>query len=590
MRTTRTVLCSTVTRRGLGLLNGLRRSPLQINPTFHICRRGFESQASPMRMEMKMLAFLHTCLLVLYFPLNFLYYPLFVQSLLTCKSMEHCTCYEQHVPVFHDTFPSLEEKKKFRLAKVLDCVRLGLIKVPDFGVKDKLDIDTILLNGNSIKSVDKYAFGNITVNKIDMADNPLHTIDRYAFLHMKDKLETLILSGTKIQIGESLHFLNGLSNLKELDISRILLEVNVLPLDFINLYGLYSLKRLVISGLKLKDIAPGTFLGLESITSLGMGSNDFVSIPKEVKRLTNLKYLSVTGCRHITITRNALQGFKLLEFLELFNLGLHYFPGYAIQDLDNLKKLDVSYNNIQELNNDSFPGVYRLKTMMLSGNPLRFHDTMFGRLEESLDEIDISNMALTTLPLGSLQRLKRLKLLSAGFNMFNIIDEDFLDGLSLKHLDINNMITLEHVSPRAFHNMMAPFDLDIRGTGVRSLSFLLAARPLFYGKVDANFNPLECDCALWKLFLDRPVNGPLFGTCTFPNDTENSYVFVIYANMAEDLSKRGDLGARLTSNCELSEAKYRGVVNASATLHKLLARLNIVLFISLVYRNVITLI
>ncbi|KAL3851775.1 hypothetical protein ACJMK2_015484 [Sinanodonta woodiana] len=539
---------------------------------------------------MNVLSFLHSRLLVLYFSLNFQYIPVIVQSLLACKSMQHCTCYEQKVPVFHDSFPDYEERKKFRLAKVLDCVRFGLNRVPDFGLIDKLNIDTILLNGNGIKSVDKYSFSNITVTKIDMSDNPLHTIDRYAFLHMKDKLESLVLSRTKIKIGESLHFLNGLSNLKELDISRIILEGNVLPLYFLNLYGLYSLKRLVISGLKLKDIAPGTFLGLESITSLGMGSNDFVYIPEEVKRLTNLKYLSVTGCRHITITRTALEDFKLLEFLELFNLGLHYFPGYAIQDLDNLKKLDVSYNYIKELHNDSFPGIYRLETMMLSGNPLRFHDTMFGRLEESLEEIDISNMALTTLPLGPLKRLQRLKLLSAGFNMFNLIDDDFLDGLSLKHLDINNMKTLEHVSPRAFREKLAPFDLDIRGNGVRSLSFMLGARPLFYGKVDANFNPLECDCALGKLFHERPVNGPLFGSCTFPNDTDINYEFVIYANMAEDFSKRGDLGSRLFSNCELTETKYRSVMNASANLHKLLARLNAVLFTSLVYRNIIAVI
>ncbi|KAL3851604.1 hypothetical protein ACJMK2_015341 [Sinanodonta woodiana] len=465
--------------------------------------------------------------------------------------MAPCECSKRYLPTEYASSGWAEPFASFKDAFILSCSDTGLTEIPDFNPVLNKSINAIWLSHNKIKVVEEHSFQGMKLSAISLDGNPLERVHRNAFSHMANSLESLTLGRTRLHFKEGIHFLEGLTNLRELDLSYTKHEMEILPSNFFrpfNVQSLVSLERLVLSGMEFSDIEIDTFVGMETIKSLEMCSLPLQTIPNALSRLTELRHLDLTDGPPLNITRDAMKHFKYLQHLQISRRGLKSSPGHALQELDSLVHLDLSDNDIRDFGNESFSGKYKLRTLIIGGNPTHFTDNMFQRIEMTLDHLDISRMELTELPLKSLRKLKKLQILVADENLFKSINADFFSGLKLKHISINNVPHLMNINDDAFMNMKSPLGLSLVDTGIKSLAFIANSRPCLFGKVKVGGTSIPCDCQLEKLLHSGIVTDSLSGSCSFPGEI-TKYWFITYNGIQVNVGGYRKLNSRLVSVC-----------------------------------------
>lgn len=128
-----------------------------------------------------------------------------------------------------------------------------------------------------------------------------------------------------------------------------------------------NLKKLNLQHNFLTDL-PKEFGMLTNLTKVNVGYNHLRKIPKCIFELTNLqKFLG--HANHITKISKRIKNLTSLVELNLNRNQIRELP-YEIHKLQNLRELLLICNKIERLP-DSFPLLTELKTVWLSGNPLK---------------------------------------------------------------------------------------------------------------------------------------------------------------------------------------------------------------------------
>ncbi|XP_075755209.1 vasorin [Pelodiscus sinensis] len=182
--------------------------------------------------------------------------------------------------------------------------------------------------------------------------------------------------------------------------------------------GLRRLERLYLDRNRLQRVHPAAFDTLESLLELKLQHNQLRAVPP--LRLPKLLLLDVSHNAIATLEAGAFRAGNL-ESLKVAGLGLSRLDPELFEDLHNLHELDVSDNALAGV-----PAVLRrlrgLTRLSLAGNTqlaqLRAED--FGALG-SLQELDISNLNLHSLPQDLFSALPRLRALTAAENPFNCV-------------------------------------------------------------------------------------------------------------------------------------------------------------------------
>ena len=159
----------------------------------------------------------------------------------------------------------------------------------------------------------------------------------------------------------------GLSSVKELS-----LEGNkIKQLKAQTFEGLASCKVLTLTGNPLREISPGAFRGLGKLEELNLAGYGFTSLrPGTFDGLGALETLDLSRNSLTRIEVDTFRGLDRLTWLYLYRNSLRHFDG-AFRDLGRLSTLDLSENAVVHLNASSFSGLTSLSHIDLSDNPVQ---------------------------------------------------------------------------------------------------------------------------------------------------------------------------------------------------------------------------
>ncbi|XP_054268244.1 protein windpipe-like [Macrosteles quadrilineatus] len=162
-----------------------------------------------------------------------------------------------------------------------------------------------------------------------------------------------------------------------------------------------------------------------------------------------------------------------LKYLNMRNCSIYYIHKKTFYGAKSVIEVDLSYNQIEELEPTVFQHLSSLTTLILRGNPIQFLPEVPFLISNSLQHLDIGDCKLEHIPRVAFYGLKRLKYLSLDKNLLKSIKYNSLPK-GLKYIDISN-------------NLIVNFPTEV-------ISSLTNLRRLGLGG-----NPINCSCSLLNL-------------------------------------------------------------------------------------------
>lgn len=298
----------------------------------------------------------------------------------------------------------------------LDYVPLNIFRTTKY-------LQKILLNNNQFKELSAELFAeNSLLQYLDLQNNYLTTFDG----HFPSSLLHLDLSNN------FLTFLN-VSNLANLNI--LVLDSNKLTNINNCLLNLPGLSQLHLNHNHVGPfLSDKTFGHLKNLTMLEIDNNHIVRFDVgyilELKSLIGLSLaknnISFVDFRNVTMD------------ITYLNLSANVIGNIRnLSSLKNLESLELSHNNIDQVNYDILSGLSNLRNLWLHNNSIGQLQRGCFRDLRSLVELDLSNNELESISAGVLNGLYTLGNLDLSHNRMTDLDEDiFHSTKTLRYLNI----------------------------------------------------------------------------------------------------------------------------------------------------------
>ena len=324
------------------------------------------------------------------------------------------------------------------MPNTLDLSYTNIEELGPYEISKKGNPDIIILDGNKLKKIHKYAFRQLSSVELRLAycnlpDNQW----QLPILALKDTLLKLDLAGNSIKKLHDLTF----KGMKITDLNLSDNNIHVVPSAIGNLRK--SLEELYLNENYIQNIEEGTFDGFK-IEILQLASNNLVGIPDALydlrHSLLNVFFQSDT----FRIPDYVFTGMKIQE-LSMVYIGITVLPKALKNIRESLDYLDIRNNSfVCEAN--TFEG-FVISTLILNNNDLESvppcikalnatltHFSIGGNPIQVISENDFSFMQLTYLDLVSTEiTYLPLELLSLRFS---------LDFLNLKNTQLKNASNL----------------------------------------------------------------------------------------------------------------------------------------------------
>lgn len=439
---------------------------------------------------------------------------------------------------------------KWTNVKVVNCSFRALTRIPDLSPLRGRPFHRLLLNNNNISEIERESFANISVKGLVLRKNPMRRIQDDSFYEIRDVLEVLDLDSDRIKINKGLNFLQGMHNLRALDLgyNRLTDKYDTFPAGLFAELNLTSLTFLTLQALQMTRLEDGAFTGIENLEQLDLSYNFLAEFPTEILKLKTLRGLKLYSNELMTLKNNTFDGLtelkKLLigvneitadsiglgafddltnsiEEINFYQNPLYRVPSSVLQNLKKLKILSLPKTSLSVIENGTFVGEYKLEELHLDDNPdLSWDDIgMFAGIEESLQILFIRTLKLDKLPLHVLRRIENLNYLDATDNLITTIDKDFFDGLD-KLSQVKLMWNkISYVDPRAFKNFGKGLILNLHNNDLTDISFILEVEACTFREIYVTANRIPCDCTVEKVIHSGLVSWDVFGDCYIQTDS-----------------------------------------------------------------------
>jgi Leucine-rich repeat (LRR) protein len=348
-------------------------------------------------------------------------------------------------------FATLHELKDLRI----NNASIRVIQPGTFYFKKSLR--KLSLKHNKISIIGAKTFDNLySLEELDLSFNNLANVHEKAFVDLKN-LEILDLSFNKLVNTDSQVF-GHLSNLETL----LLNDNNLKRFDGNSVENSNGLKKLYINNNNLSELNNLSFPN----SSLTLNASHNLIQSLSFSKLTDLKVidLSVNGIR--IMKRISFKNVAVKElYLDQNYLGINSFGSETFSNLQGLKLLSLSNNQITQLDPNLFKNNNKLETLNLAKNNLRSSNLL--NLPVSLNKLNLnSNFFDSRLNVTNLINLKRLDLT---FNNLKQVSLHLLSNLkSLLWLDLsNNQIT--KLDYGCFKDFKATIGLNLSKNRISSL-------------------------------------------------------------------------------------------------------------------------
>nr|ABI83673.1 toll-like receptor 3 [Megalobrama amblycephala] len=346
---------------------------------------------------------------------------------------------------------------------VLDLSYNTMSKIVDGAFQWFPRLEFLSLEHNSLRHLTKDTFsglGNLRQLNLQKALIKSHTsslpiIEDFSFHHLV-QLEHLCMADTAFrEITE--HIFSGLLHLKTLDLSWSSTGLKtVTNKTFASLQESPLLETLNLSAMGINKLGPGAFSSLGNLTTLLLGRNFINQQLKgdEFEGLTSIKEIDMSiNQQSISLTNTSFIHVPTLRTLKLGRAlkGTLDIEPSPFRPLVNLTVLDLSNNNIANINAGMLRGLYHLKVLKMQHNNLaRLWKTanpggpvFFLKDATKLSVLDLDYNGLDEIPLDALRGFSELHELSLRGNLLNQLHASVFDDLqSLKYLHLQkNLIT-----------------------------------------------------------------------------------------------------------------------------------------------------
>ncbi|XP_077000741.1 toll-like receptor 3 isoform X2 [Tamandua tetradactyla] len=318
-------------------------------------------------------------------------------------------------------------------------------------------------------------------------------IDDFSFQWLKC-LEYLNMEDNHFS-GIKRNMFTGLANLKYLSLSSSFTRLGTLTNETFSSLAHSPLLVLNLTRNKISKIEGGAFSWLGHLKVLDLGLNEIGQelTGQEWRGLENIIEIYLSYNKYLHLTSNSFTLVPSLQRLLLRrvackNLDISPSP---FRPLHNLTILDLSNNNIANLNDEMLAGLEKLEILNLQHNNLARiwkHSNPGGPVFflKGLSRLHILNLesnGFDDMPAEIYKDLSELKSIDLGLNNLNVLPPSLFDNqLSLKSLNLQK-------------NLITSVEKNVFGPAFKNLTNL-----------DMRFNPFDCTCESIAWFVNW-ING-----------------------------------------------------------------------------------
>uniref|UniRef100_A0A6P4F319 Insulin-like growth factor-binding protein complex acid labile subunit n=1 Tax=Drosophila rhopaloa TaxID=1041015 RepID=A0A6P4F319_DRORH len=251
--------------------------------------------------------------------------------------------------------------------------RNNLSKLDKDAFVDLKELQYLDLKENRLVELPKDVFSDLkSLRYLGLDDNQLTTIESDLFAHKPGLLSVSIQNNRLREVGE--YAFPRAHRMQYVDLSHnpqlvvLLLNINATnltvrncSLDRVNLYG--SVTNVDLSDNRVRELY---FADSEALEHLVLRNNSLMQLAS-LSRVPRLRHLDVADNPHLGRLPHGWQT-PHLEMLVLRNTGQVELPLEALQGMPNLQKLDISANNITDIDISSFTTLSQLTHFFIHAN------------------------------------------------------------------------------------------------------------------------------------------------------------------------------------------------------------------------------
>ncbi|KAL2781173.1 toll-like receptor 3 precursor [Daubentonia madagascariensis] len=360
-------------------------------------------------------------------------------------------------------------------------------------------LEYFFLEYNNIQHLSSYSFhGLINVRYLNLKQfftrqiislASLPKIDDFSFQWLKC-LEYLNMEDNDIP-GIKSNMFTGLINLQYLSLSNSFTSLRTLTNETFLSLAHSPLLILNLTKNKISKIESGAFSWLGHLKVLDLGLNEIGQelTGQEWRGLENIFEIYLSYNKYLQLTSNSFASVPSLQRLMLRRVALKNVDSSPspFHPLHNLTILDLSNNNIANINEEMLEGLGKLEILDLQHNNLARlwkHANPGGPVYflKGLSHLHILNLesnGFDEIPAEVFKDLTELKSIDLGLNNLNILPPSVFDSqVSLKSLSLQK-------------NLITSVEKNVFGPAFKNLSNL-----------DMSFNPFDCTCESIAWFVN----------------------------------------------------------------------------------------
>ncbi|OXB56672.1 hypothetical protein ASZ78_013118 [Callipepla squamata] len=338
-----------------------------------------------------------------------------------------------------------------------------------------------LENNNIIKVSSRLFFGLSSIKQLNLINSLTGKIEDFSFQWLRH-LEYLIMDNNNFhQI--TTNMFTGLKNLKYLSLYNCNINLQrITNKTFVSLAN-SSLQVLNLTKTRISTVESGAFSSLGQLKILDIGLNEINQelTGHEFEGLNNVEYLYLSYNKNVTLRSESFIFVPSLRKLMLRKVGcsnLAVSPS-PFHPLRNLTVLDISNNNIANIKEDLFDGLYKLSILDLQHNNLARlwkhanpgGPVLFLKDLPNLHVLNLKSNGFDEIPVHVFKGLHQLNNLDLGSNNVNLLPATlFDDQASLNTLNLQK-------------NLITSVEEDVFGPAFKSLR-----------KLEMDSNPFDCTC------------------------------------------------------------------------------------------------
>jgi Leucine-rich repeat (LRR) protein len=317
------------------------------------------------------------------------------------------------------------------------------------------NLETLLLNDNNLKRFDGNTIVNNTkLEKVYINNNYLSVLNNLSF------------PNSSLTLNASHNLIQSLSFSKPCDMKIIDLSANGIMIMKAIAFKNVTVEQLYLDQnyLGLNSFGSDTFSNLQGLKVLSLSDNQITQLdPNLFKKNNRLETLN--------LAKNNLRSSNLLNLpvsLNKLNLSSNFFDSRLnVTNLINLKRLDLTFNNLTQVSLHLLSNLKSLLWLDLSNNKIvKLNYGCFKDLKLII-QLNLSNNNISSLPLGIFVGLDYLFNLDLSRNQIKSLEEGVFHNLrKLSKLNLSyNSVSLESVQNIVAHLTSMLREIGLTGNG-----------------------------------------------------------------------------------------------------------------------------